>query len=100
MYCFQVTSHKFLRWLVGPTLPAILALNVVLLERGSVYRWLFLGQAAFYGLTLLGLLFGRIGARLPGLSALVFFNSTNLAYLASFLRYLRGDRMSRWVPSR
>jgi len=100
MYCFQVMSHKFLRWLVGPSLPVIVALNIVLLDRGPVYRWLLFGQAAFYGLTLLGLLCGRIGVRLPGLSALVFFNSTNLAYLASFLRYLRGDRMSRWVPSR
>ena len=100
MYCFQVTSHKFLRWLVGPSLPLIFFLNLALLGRHPAYRWLFLGQALYYGLTLLELILGRLGARLPGLSALLFFNATNLAYLTSFLRYLRGERMRRWVPSR
>ncbi len=100
MYCFQVVSHKFLRWLVGPSLPVILATNLLLIGRHTVYRWTLAGQAAYYGLTLVALAFGRIGSPLPGLSALVFYNATNLAYLISLLRYLRGDRMRRWVPSR
>jgi cellulose synthase/poly-beta-1,6-N-acetylglucosamine synthase-like glycosyltransferase len=100
MYCFQVISHKFLRWCVGPSLPVIFLLNLALVDRHPFYRWLLGGQVAYYGLTVLGLLLGRLGSRLPDLSALVFFNSTNLAYLASFLRYLRGERMRRWVPSR
>jgi hypothetical protein len=100
MYCFQMISHKFLRWFVGPSLPLILALNLVLVGRHRIYVWLLAVQAVYYGLTLSGLLLGRLGARLPGLSALVFFNATNLAYLASLLRYLRGQRMRRWVPSR
>jgi cellulose synthase/poly-beta-1,6-N-acetylglucosamine synthase-like glycosyltransferase len=99
-YCFQVISHKFLRWLVGPSLPVIFLLNLALLDRHAVYRWLFVAQIAFYGLTLLGIFMDRLGHRVPGLSALVFFNGTNLAYLTSFLRYLRGERMRRWVPSR
>jgi cellulose synthase/poly-beta-1,6-N-acetylglucosamine synthase-like glycosyltransferase len=99
-YCVQVISHKFLRWLVGPSLPVILLLNVALLGHRPMYRFLLLGQVLYYGLTLLGLLLGRRGSRLPGLAALVFFNATNVAYLTSFLRYLRGERMRRWVPSR
>jgi len=100
MYCFQVASHKFLRWLVGPLLPVLLVLNVVLINRHPLYWWMFLCQVAYYGLTALGLVLGRMGAQLPGLSALVFFNSTNLAYLISLVRCLRGARMTRWVPSR
>ncbi|MBI4241865.1 MAG: glycosyltransferase [Candidatus Rokubacteria bacterium] len=100
MYCFQVISHKLLRWCVGPSLPVIFLLNLALLDRDAIYRWLFAGQIAYYGLTILGIFLGQIGSRLPALSALVFFNSTNLAYLTSFLRYLRGERMRRWVPSR
>jgi len=100
MYCFQVISHKVLRWLVGPSLPVILVLNILLLGRHPVYLWLLAAQALCYGVTLLGLLPGRPASRVPGLSALVFFNATNLAYLASFLRYLRGERASRWRPSR
>ena len=100
MYCFQVISHKFLRWAVGPSLPLILGLNLALLGTRPLYRWLLLGQAAYFGATGLGLILGRLGARVPGLSAIVFFNTTNLAYLISFLRYVRGERMHRWVPSR
>jgi cellulose synthase/poly-beta-1,6-N-acetylglucosamine synthase-like glycosyltransferase len=100
MYCFQVISHKMLRWLVGPSLPVILALNLVLWGSRPVYRWLLLGQVLCYGVTLIGLLPGRLVAALPGVSALVFFNATNLAYLMSLLRYVRGERASRWRPSR
>jgi cellulose synthase/poly-beta-1,6-N-acetylglucosamine synthase-like glycosyltransferase len=100
MYCFQVISHKFLRWMVGPTLPIIFLLNLVLLGHGPIYRWLFGAQVVYYALTAVGLVLGRLGSALPGLSTLVFFNSTNLAYLTSLLRYLRGQRMQRWVPSR
>lgn len=99
-YCVQVISHKFLRWLVGPSLPLILALNVALLGHRPIYRSLLLGQTLYYGLTLVGLLQGRRSVRLPGLATLVFFNATNVAYLISLLRYLRGERMKRWVPSR
>jgi len=93
-------SHKFLRWFIGPSLPVLLALNCALVGRHPVYRWLLMGQATYYGLTVLGLLLGWLGARLPCLPALVFFNAINLAYLTSLLRYLRGDRVKRWVPSR
>ena len=99
-YCVQMISHKFLRWLVGPSLPLILALNVALLGYRPIYRYLLLGQILYYALTLVGLLQGRRRIRLPGLAALVFFNATNVAYLTSLLRFLRGERMKRWVPSR
>lgn len=100
MYCFQVVSHKFLRWMIGPSLPVIVVLNILLLGARPLYRWLLLAQVAYYALTALGLLLGRALPGLPGLSTLVFFNATNLAYLTSLVRYLRGDRMRRWVPSR
>jgi hypothetical protein len=100
MYCFQVVSHKFLRWTIGPSLPVIVVLNILLLDTRPLYRWLLAAQSAYYALTALGLVLGRALPGLPGLSTLVFFNATNLAYLASLVRYLRGDRMRRWVPSR
>ena len=100
MYCFQAISHKFLRWCVGPSLPLLVVLNVALLNRHPVYRWMLAGQMTYYGLTVLGLLLGRLGRPLSGLSGLVFFNLTNLAYLTSFVRYLRGERIRRWMPSR
>jgi hypothetical protein len=78
----------------------ILLLNLVLVGQGPVYGFLLAGQVAYYGLTALGLCARRIGARIPGLGGLVFFNATNLAYVIALLRYLRGDRVRQWVPSR
>jgi cellulose synthase/poly-beta-1,6-N-acetylglucosamine synthase-like glycosyltransferase len=100
MYCFQVISHKLLRWLIGPSLPLILLLNIVLLGRHPIYLWLLAAQALCYGVTLVGLVPGRPVSRIPGVSVLVFFNIANLGYLASLLRYLRGERATRWKPSR
>jgi hypothetical protein len=100
MYCFQVTSHKFLRWLVGPSLVPILVLNLLLLGEHPIYLWLLAGQGLFYGLTLLALCARRLGTKIPGLGGLVFFNATNLAYVIALLRYARDQRVRQWVPSR
>lgn len=100
MYCFQVISHKFLRWMIGPSLPLILLLTVALAVHHPLYQLLLIGQLLFYLLTGLAFSMSRLGIRLPGLSALLFFNTTNLAYLISLVRYLFGERVSHWVPSR
>ena len=100
MYCFQVSSHKFLRWLIGPSLLPIFALNLLVLGQSPLYRLLFAGQILYYGLTLTAMGARRIGSRLPGLGGLVFFNATNVAYSIALLRYLRGERVNRWVPTR
>jgi cellulose synthase/poly-beta-1,6-N-acetylglucosamine synthase-like glycosyltransferase len=100
MYCFQVISHKFLRWCIGPSLALLLPINLALLWEGPVYRWTFAAQAAYYLLTWLAYALGKAGRALPGLSGLVFFNSTNLAYVVSLFRFLQGKRMAQWVPPR
>jgi hypothetical protein len=100
IYCWQVISHKFLRWLIGPFLVLIFCLNLLLLDQGPVYVALMVGQLFYFGLTLLGLTLGLLGRPAPGLSALVFFNSTNLAYLVALFRYLRGERAVQWKPIR
>jgi cellulose synthase/poly-beta-1,6-N-acetylglucosamine synthase-like glycosyltransferase len=100
MYCFQVISHKFLRWCVGPFLALLLLVNVPLLWEGPIYRWLFAAQATYYLLTALALLLGRVGRTVPVLSGLVFFNSANLAYVISLFRFLQGRRICQWTPPR
>lgn len=100
MYCFQVTSHKFLRWLIGPSMPITLLLNVLLLGSRPIYGFLLAAQLGYYFLTIAGMVLARVGIKVPGVSALVFFNLTNFAYLVALLRFLSGERMSQWVPSR
>ncbi len=100
MYCFQVISHKFLRWTIGPSMIPILLLNVALLGQGPLYVALLAGQGLYYSATLGAVLLRHLGTKVPGLAGLVFFNATNLAYLISLVRYLRGKRVRQWVPSR
>lgn len=100
LYCFQVISHKFLRWLVGPMMLPLLALNIVLWPMHWVYRVLLVCQLCYYGLTLLGYAASKLGHPLRGVSGLVFYNSANLAYLISACRFACGRRAARWVPSR
>jgi len=100
MYCFQLVSHKFLRWLIGPSLIPILALNIVLAGERPIYRVTLAMQAAFYLLTIAGFVSDRLGVRLRGLSGLVFFNAVNWAYVVALVKYLAGRRARRWVPSR
>jgi cellulose synthase/poly-beta-1,6-N-acetylglucosamine synthase-like glycosyltransferase len=49
LYCFQVTSHKFLRWLVGPFMLPIFVLNACLLSTHLIYQVLFGCQILYYG---------------------------------------------------
>ena len=100
MYCFQLVSHKFLRWTIGPSLVALFVLNLFLLDRHWIYRVTFAGQIAYHTLTLIGLIGARIGVRVRGLSGLVFFNTVNFAYLVALMKYLGGARAHRWTPSR
>lgn len=100
MYCFQLVSHKFLRWTIGPSLIPIFILNALLLEQGWLYRFLFACQVAYYGATLVGVICSKMGVAIRGLSGLVFFNTVNFAYLIALLKFIGGARAHRWVPSR
>jgi cellulose synthase/poly-beta-1,6-N-acetylglucosamine synthase-like glycosyltransferase len=100
MYCFQLISHKFLRYTLGPSLLLIFALSAALASQHVLYRVLFVGQVAFWLATLAAYLASRSGRRIPGLSALLFFNSANVAYIRGLFLYLMGRRVARWNPAR
>ena len=100
MYCFQVISHKFLRWLIGPSMVLIFLINLALLGERQLYVVTLALQVLYYTLTLGGYFAKRLSSRIPGLAGLVFFNATNLAYVVALVRFARGKRVRRWVPSR
>ena len=100
MYCFQVVSHKFFRWLTGPFLVPIFILNAILWPHHWVYKVLLLCQLAYYGATLIGYACSRRKVRVPFVSGLVFLNAVYLAYVVAGIRFLRGERRVTWQPSR
>jgi cellulose synthase/poly-beta-1,6-N-acetylglucosamine synthase-like glycosyltransferase len=100
MYCFQLISHKFLRYTLGPSLMLIFAFSAALSSQHVIYRVLLVGQLAFWLATLAAYAASKSGRRIPGLSGLLFFNAANVAYIRGLLLYLTGRRVARWNPAR
>ncbi|MDB5103896.1 MAG: glycosyl transferase, family 2 [Fibrobacteres bacterium] len=99
-FSFQLLSHKLMRWLAPVFMillvPATLA-GMAMGQRAAYAAGAF--QALFYGLALLGL----VSASAQG-STLVkvpfFFAQANAAILAAWIKYLRGERITMWAPSK
>jgi hypothetical protein len=99
LFAWQLLSHKLCRWMVPFALIAAFVANGLLAADSGFYRILFLGQVAFYGLAILYLSTPRLPKiamfRLPS-----FFLMVNLSILDAWFRYLRGDRILYWDPSK
>lgn len=90
---WQLISHKYLRLLAPFLLLSVLLTNGVLLE-GSLYRFLFLGQALFYGCAFTGLVFPSWRTACFSLPAgFVFLNWMTMVGL---WHYVRGAHRQGW----
>lgn len=99
---FQYISHRVLRWTLAPlSLLLILILNlmIVLLEKfdtSSFYLWIFLLQAFFYLLVLLGYILQNRRLHIKGLFIPYFFYIMNYAVFRGFFRYLKRSQSVNW----
>ena len=94
LFAWQLASHKLCRWLVPFGMVGALLSNVPLASGSTFYAAMLAGQAAFYGAAIGGLWSDQRILRLPS-----FLVLANLAVLAAWFRYIRGDRMIVWKPS-
>jgi hypothetical protein len=99
-FSFQLLSHKLMRWLA----PVFMILLVPFTALGVVWgdplaQVLAVMQTGFWGLATIGLAFpaarGNLLIKIP-----FFFAQVNTAILAAWFRYLRGERITLWAPSR
>jgi cellulose synthase/poly-beta-1,6-N-acetylglucosamine synthase-like glycosyltransferase len=91
-------SHKYLRWLSGPLMLAMLAANACLLDR-VVYRWVFVLQVVFYGLALAGWVISLLAPRIPRLLVLpYYFCLLHMAGMVGLSRALVGHQVRTWKP--
>jgi glycosyltransferase involved in cell wall biosynthesis len=99
MFAWQLFSHKLCRWLVPFAMIGALAANIVLVTQSWLYQVLLVGQVLFYVLAMTyacGHWMPRSNLfRLPS-----FFVLVNLSILDAWMRYMRGDRVFRWEPSK
>lgn len=99
MFAWQVWSHKILRWAVPFFLIGMLISSATLALHSRFFAALLGAQAVFYGVALVTHLRG--GEAWFGLQRLIyFFVQVNIGILDAVLRYLMGQRMATWQPSK
>ncbi len=99
VFAWQLFSHKLCRWLVPFAMIGALISNVALATQSMFYQVLLVGHVLFYVIA------SAYAAchwmpknsllRLPS-----FFVLVNLSILDAWIRYVRGDRVFRWEPSK
>ena len=92
---FQFISRKLIRWCVGPLLPVLYVVNLLLIGH-PIYLTLFILQNIFYFFAAIGAVLRRGGVQSRVLFIPFYFVMVNAASLAAIVAYLRGDRLASW----
>jgi len=99
-FSFQLFSHKLMRWLAPLFMILLLAASIVAASKGDRFGILMLAaQGTYYASALLGHFIPA--ARDNPIVKVAFFHAqANMAILAAWIKYLRGERISIWTPSK
>ena len=99
LFSWQLFSHKLCRWLVPFAMILAFFSNAFLIFISTFYLYIFILQSVFYIIAFGGIwtnLFSRINIlRIPSFLVLV-----NLSILKAWYRYVRGERIMIWSPSK
>jgi glycosyltransferase involved in cell wall biosynthesis len=98
IFSYQFFCHKLLKWLVPFALIVALLTNVVLAVGSYFYTLLLMGQILFYTLSALGaygILTNKTIIKIP-----TFFVLVNVAILFAWIKYITGERMVCWIPTK
>lgn len=99
-FSFQLLSHKLMRWLAPVFMILLVPVTLAGMADGSRAAYVAaVLQASFYGLALIGLAFSETQDN-PLVKVPFFFAQVNTAILAAWFRYLRGERITMWAPSK
>ena len=99
LFSWQLFSHKLCRWLVPFALLAGLFSNASLIRQSDLYMYVFIFQCLFYATAAVGMRTDLL-ARLNTFKVPSFFVLVNLSILNAWYRYVRGERMVSWDPSK
>lgn len=99
-YAIELISHKLLRYAVPVILAGLLVANIALAEQSSFYLGALLTQSAFYLAATAGWILEKAGVRLRFLVFPLYFVLANLASIAGFYQFLRGESYAAWDPIR
>jgi glycosyltransferase involved in cell wall biosynthesis len=99
LFSYELFCHKLLRWLVPAFMILALLSNLALLQSARVYSLMLLIQISVY-------CSGCIGLLKPTMQDLIwvkiptYYLAVNYSILLAWWRYLRGQRIVTWTPTR
>ena len=98
-FSYQLLCHKLLRWCVPAFLFVAFGANLALARGSDAFGALLIAQIIFYSLGLLGLLRPHRQEPMP-VKIPAYFVAVNASLLMAWWRYLRGERITVWLPTR
>jgi cellulose synthase/poly-beta-1,6-N-acetylglucosamine synthase-like glycosyltransferase len=99
-YAVELMSHKVFRYLVPLFLFAILISSILLMNQSWFFTLIVAGQVCFYGMAALGFLLEQAGLHSRILALPQYFILGNIAIVAAFSDFIRGQQYARWDPIR
>lgn len=99
-YAIELLSHKVLRYAVPIFLVTALISSAVLAYSSWIFEVLFLLQAAFYFVALLGWILERTIGKIGIFAIPHYFVLANLASVLGFYKFLRGENYASWETVR
>ncbi|MGH9766336.1 MAG: glycosyltransferase family 2 protein [Blastocatellia bacterium] len=100
LFTFQLTCHKTLRYAIPALLILTFTANCFLLEAGFFYRYAFFAQLLFYYSALMGWLCDVGRVKIGPLALPYYFVLINVAAVAAFMKFMRGEAHVVWEPLR
>ena len=99
LFSFQLFSHKAARWLVPWAMVSCLVSSALLARESGIYVAALVAQAAVYICALAGHFIPPVRSRMP-FSICYFFVMANVAIAEATVRYVLGERVVIWQPSK
>ncbi|WP_027328166.1 glycosyltransferase family 2 protein [Marinimicrobium agarilyticum] len=97
-FAFQTFSHKIMRWLVPWFLLGTFLTSAALSTEGAIYALALWVQLGFYGIAIAAHFLPNLRST-SLIKIIYFFVQVNVAIFESSIKFLSGQRMTKWTPS-
>jgi len=100
LFSYQYFCHKLLRWLAPFFLCSLFISSIFLSMHNIIFHILLICQIVFYCVGLFSLKLRDRTASSSLINVPEYFVLSNAAIMLAWWRYFKGDRISKWDPSR
>jgi len=100
LFALDLLSHKLLRFAVPLFLFAAFVANIVVLPKHDFYVLALLAQVFLYSSAFIGFVLQRRNIKKLPFYVPFYFCMMNFAAVIAMYKYIRGERMVTWKPSR